>query len=383
MDITVILLFAVGCALLIGGAEVLVRHASALAVTMGIPPLIIGLTIVSYGTSAPELAVSVQSSYGGQGELAIGNLIGSNISNILLILGASAVVTPLVVSKQIIRLEVPLMIGVSIATLIMGWNHTIDRVEAGILFAGAVAYTGFIIYQSLRDDSVAQAALEELPDDLSTDESVKRSPVPKLAVQILWIVLSFGLLILGSRALVHSASAIARTFGFSELIIGLTVVAIGTSLPELATSVMASLKGEKDIAIGNVVGSNIFNLLFVMGTCGLVSPEPLPVAAPALRFDLPVMVAVAIACLPIFFTGSVVARWEGLLFLGYYISYISYLVFNATQHNSIEVFSTLVIVLVSLLTLVALMGWIMQMIRTVKVMKRRQRRKAEFQDSDS
>lgn len=381
MDIAVILIFVVGCALLIGGAEVLVRHASALAMTVGIPPLIIGLTIVAYGTSAPELAVSVQSSYSGQGELAVGNLIGSNIANILLILGASAVVTPLVVSKQIIRLEVPLMIGISIATFFMGWNHAIDRLEAGILFAGAVGYTGFIIFQSLQDETATQAVLDELPDDLPA--AGERSLIPPIAVRLLWIVFSFGLLILGSRALVYSASAIARAFGLSELIIGLTVVAIGTSLPELATSVMASLKGERDIAIGNVIGSNIFNLLFVMGVSGLVSPQPLPVASPALRFDLPVMVAVAIACLPIFFTGSRVDRWEGLLFLGYYIAYTSYLVFNATQHDSIEVFSSLVLVLVSLLTLVALMGWIMQMIRTFKVMRRRQRRKANVQDSDS
>ena len=380
MDSTVILLFIVGCALLIAGAEMLVNHASFLALAFGISPLVIGLTIVAYGTSAPELVVSVQSSYSGQGDLAVGNLVGSNIANVLLILGVSSVVTPLVVSRKIIRLEVPLLIGISIVTMAMAWNGSIGRLEGSILFLGALLYTGFIIYQSRREES-EDARIAALDLDAPPAIALERPRTGQIAIRLGWIVVSFAMLVLGSRALVYSASTIARSLGFSELIIGLTIVAVGTSLPELATSVMASIKGEKDIAIGNVIGSNIFNILFVMGVCSMIAPEGLPIALPALRFDIPVMVAVAIACLPIFFTGGIVDRWEGLLFLGYYLAYTSYLVFNATQHDSIELFSTLVLALVALLTLVALMDWIMRMLRASKLAQRRQRRK-ELDDLD-
>lgn len=380
MDSTVILLFIVGCALLIAGAEMLVNHASFLALAFGISPLVIGLTIVAYGTSAPELVVSVQSSYSGQGDLAVGNLVGSNIANVLLILGVSSVVTPLVVSRKIIRLEVPLLIGISIATMAMAWNGSIGRLEGSILFLGALLYTGFIIYQSRREES-EDARIAALDLDAPPAIALERPRTGQIVIRLVWIIVSFAMLVVGSRSLVYSASAIARSLGFSELIIGLTIVAVGTSLPELATSVMASIKGEKDIAIGNVIGSNIFNILFVMGVCSMVAPEGLPIALPALRFDIPVMVAVAIACLPIFFTGGIVDRWEGLLFLGYYLAYTSYLVFNATQHDSIELFSTLVLALVALLTLVALMDWIMRMLRASKLAQRRQRRK-ELDDLD-
>lgn len=381
MNITILLLFVLGCALLVVGAEILVRYSSLLALRAGIPPLIIGLTIVAYGTSAPELAVSVQSSLNGQADVAVGNVIGSNIANVLLILGASAVITPLVVSKQIIRLEVPLMIGISFLTLFMGWNGSIDRVEGLILFTGAVLYTSFIAYQSMREERPTTAADMDLPVDPLEADSSQPKVVQGILIPLLWIAASLVLLVLGSRSLVYSASSLARAFGISELIIGLTVVAVGTSLPELATSVMASLKGEKDIAIGNVIGSNIFNLLVVLGLSGVFAPQGgILVSLPALRFDIPVMIAVAIACLPIFFTGSMVARWEGLLFLGYYLAYTSYLVFNATQHDNIDVFSTVVLVLVSLLTLVAMMGWIMHILRMVKVTQRRRRRMAEKSD---
>ncbi|MGB3517158.1 MAG: calcium/sodium antiporter [Elainellaceae cyanobacterium] len=380
MDSTVILLFIVGCALLIAGAEMLVNHASFLALAFGISPLVIGLTIVAYGTSAPELVVSVQSSYSGQGDLAVGNLVGSNIANVLLILGVSSVVTPLVVSRKIIRLEVPLLIGISIATMAMAWNGSIGRLEGSILFLGALLYTGFIIYQSRREES-EDARIAALDLDVPPAIALERPRTGQIVIRLVWIVVSFAMLVVGSRSLVYSASTIARSLGFSELIIGLTIVAVGTSLPELATSVMASIKGEKDIAIGNVIGSNIFNILFVMGVCSMIAPEGLPIALPALRFDIPVMVAVAIACLPIFFTGGIVDRWEGLLFLGYYLAYTSYLVFNATQHDSIELFSTLVLALVALLTLVALMDWIMRMLRASKLAQRRQRRK-ELDDLD-
>lgn len=380
MDSTVILLFIVGCALLIVGAEMLVNHASFLALAFGISPLVIGLTIVAYGTSAPELVVSVQSSYEGLGDLAVGNLVGSNIANVLLILGVSSVVTPLVVSRKIIRLEVPLLIGISITTMAMAWNGSIGRLEGAILFLGALLYTGFIIYQSRREDA-EDARIAALDLDAPQAIASERPRGSQIAIRLVWIVVSFAMLVAGSRSLVYSASSIARSLGFSELIIGLTIVAVGTSLPELATSVMASIKGEKDIAIGNVIGSNIFNILFVMGVCSMIAPEGLPIALPALRFDIPVMVAVAIACLPIFFTGGIVDRWEGLLFLGYYLAYTSYLVFNATQHDSIELFSTLVLALVALLTLVALMDWIMRMLRASKLAQRRQRRK-ELDDLD-
>jgi len=313
-----------GLILLVAGAEVLVRGAAKLAAQFGIPPLIVGLTVVAFGTSAPETAVSVQAALDGSGDLAIGNVVGSNIGNVLFILGLTALIAPLVVSRQLIRLDVPIMIGASLLTLALTWDGSLSRLDGAILFAGIVAYTAFLIISSRREKARAD-------DEFDKEYGQHEAPKPNAwLINTVLVLVGLGLLVGGAQLLVEGAVGLARALGLSELVIGLTVVAIGTSLPELATSVLAAIRGERDIAVGNIVGSNIFNLLCVLGLASLVSPEAIVVSANALAFDIPVMIGVAIACLPIFFTGYSIARWEGLLFMAYYVAYTTYLVLSTS-----------------------------------------------------
>ena len=313
-----------GLVLLVAGAEVLVRGAAKLAAQFGIPPLVIGLTVVAFGTSAPETAVSVQSAFNGSGDLAIGNVIGSNIANVLLILGVTALIAPLIVSRQLIRLDVPIMIGASLVVYALAWDGQLSRLDGALLFAGVITYTVFLIYSSRKDKGGED---DEFAKEFGLDEPAKPYA---WAVNLALLLAGLALLVGGSNLLVDGAVQLARALGLSELVIGLTVIAIGTSLPELATSIIAAFKGERDIAVGNIVGSNIFNLLCVLGLASLVSPNAIPVAANALAFDFPVMIAVAFACLPIFFSGYRINRWEGLLFVAYYVAYTLYVVLFAT-----------------------------------------------------
>jgi len=338
-----------GLAVLTVGAEVLVRGAARLAVAVGISPLVIGLTVVAFGTSSPELAVSVQSALAGRAgaDIAIGNVIGSNIFNVLLILGLSAVVAPLIVSQQLVRVDVPLMIGVSVVFLLMALDGRIGRVDGAMLFAGLIAYTVFAIYQGRKESR----AVEE---EYAREFGQKPRGVGQIVLNSVFVVVGLALLVLGSNWFVEGSIALARAFGVSELVIGLTIVAAGTSMPEVATSVMASFKGERDIAVGNVVGSNIFNILSVLGLASLVAPAGLTVAPAAFDFDIPVMIAVAIACLPIFFTGYTIARWEGFVFLGYYVAYASYLLLAANQHDALPLFSNVMLYFVIPLTALTL-----------------------------
>ncbi|WP_374415786.1 calcium/sodium antiporter [Ectopseudomonas oleovorans] len=313
-----------GLVLLVAGAEVLVRGAAKLAAQFGIPPLVIGLTVVAFGTSAPETAVSVQSAFNGSGDLAIGNVIGSNIANVLLILGLTALIAPLIVSRQLIRLDVPIMIGASLLTFGLAWDGSLSRLDGALLFAGVLAYTGFLIYSARKDKGGDD-------DEFAKEFGLDEAPKPYAwAINLGLIIAGLVLLVTGSNFLVEGAVTLARALGISELVIGLTVVAIGTSLPELATSILAAIKGERDIAVGNIVGSNIFNLLCVLGLASLVSPAAISVSPNALAFDFPVMIAVAVACLPIFFAGYRINRWEGLLFLAYYVAYTLYLILSST-----------------------------------------------------
>jgi cation:H+ antiporter len=320
-----------GLVLLVAGAEVLVRGAAKLAAQFGIPPLIIGLTVVAFGTSAPETAVSVQAALDGSGDLAIGNVVGSNIFNVLFILGVTALIAPMIVSRQLIRLDVPIMIGASLLTFGLAWDGTLSKLDGAILFSGIIAYTAFLIISSRKDKGSAD---DEFANEFGLNEPVKPHA---WIINSALIVAGLVLLVTGSNLLVESAVTMARALGISELVIGLTVVAAGTSLPELATSVLAAIKGERDIAVGNIVGSNIFNLLCVLGLASLVSPQAITVAANALAFDFPVMIAVAVACLPIFFAGYRINRWEGLLFIAYYVAYTVYLVLSSTGRPFAEV----------------------------------------------
>lgn len=347
MEASVIAFFVGGLLLLVGGAELLVRGASRLAAAMGVSPLIIGLTVVAFGTSAPEMAVSVRSAFGGQAgaDIAIGNVVGSNIFNVLFILGLSAAITPLVVAQRLVRLDVPLMIAASVLMLLLALDGKVSRLDGAILFAGILLYTLFALRQGKRESqAVADEYAEAFPEVAgSTARSLGNA---------LFIATGLAMLVLGANWLVDASVRLARTFGVNELVIGLTIVAAGTSLPEVATSVVAGLRGERDIAVGNVVGSNLFNILAVLGLAALAAPEGVNVSPAALRFDLPVMIAVAVACLPIFFTGYTIARWEGLLFLGYYVLYTLFLVGASAGYPVLEDISRNTLLLVVPLTLV-------------------------------
>ncbi len=329
--------FVVGLIALVTGAELLVRGASKLALSFGISPLVVGLTVVAIGTSAPEMAVSVQSSWSGRVDIALGNVVGSNIFNVLVILGLSALITPLVVHQQVIRQEVPIMIGVSMLLWTLALDGGISRWE-GMLLAGlVVGYTVLVIRQSRRETASVQAEVEA-EYDLAFDGTSKDWD-SHWGIQVLLILAGLALLVTGAQWLVEAAVGFARQLGVSELIIGLTIVAAGTSLPEVATSVMAAIRGERDIAVGNVVGSNIFNILAVLGFSASVAPSDLGVAPAMLAFDIPVMAAVAVACLPVFFNGSCITRWEGAQLLLLYVAYTVYLILHATGHDSLQGYS--------------------------------------------
>ncbi len=342
-----LIFLAAGLVLLVVGAELLVKGASKLAAAAGISPLVIGLTIVAFGTSAPEMAVSVGAAWSGQADLALGNVVGSNIFNVLFILGLSALVAPLVVAQQLVRLDVPLMIVASVVVLLMGLDGRIDRLDGAILFAGILGYTAFLVVQSRKETSAA------VKEEYAQEYGQKGGALHHLQ-NVLFILGGLVLLVLGSRWLVDAAVEIAHYFGVSELVIGLTIVAAGTSLPELATSVIASVRGERDIAVGNVVGSNIFNLLSVLGLSSVVSPAGIAVPDAAVVFDIPVMIGVALACLPIFFTGYIITRWNGALFLFYYLAYTAYLILTAMQHDALHTFSAAMLYFVIPLTAITL-----------------------------
>jgi cation:H+ antiporter len=333
-----------GLALLLAGAELLVRGASRLALSLGISPLVIGLTVVAYGTSAPELAISIGATLDGQPDIALGNVIGSNIANVLLILGLSALITPLVVARQLVWLDVPIMVGVSLLVLVLALDGQLDRWVGAALLLGGVAYTVLQVYMGRREGASETTGVP--------GADAAPSPLWRNAVLV---VVGLVLLVLGARWLVASAVTVAEAFGISQLVIGLTVVAIGTSLPEFATSLMAALRGEREMAVGNIIGSNIFNLLLVLGAAVAMSPGGIAVSAAAVNFDLPVMTAVAVACLPIFFTGHCIARWEGALFLGYYVAYTAYLLLNASGHDALPAFSRVMVLFVVPLTVVTLL----------------------------
>ena len=345
--LTQALLFVLGLAALIAGAEILVRGASRLAVSWGVSPLVVGLTVVAFGTSAPEMAVSVGAALSGSADLAIGNVVGSNIANVLLILGLSALVAPLLVHEQIIRQEIPIMIGASLVVVAMALDGRIGRIEAALLFVLVIAYTVFLVVQSRR---ASQAAEDEFAAEIPTSRWDRH-----WAVQVALVIGGLALLVLGADWLVGAAVAFAKVMGVSDLVIGLTVVAVGTSMPEIATSLIAAVRGQRDIAVGNVVGSNIFNLLAVLGAAGLVSTGGLDVPNAARNFDLWVMLAVAFACLPILLTGREIARWEGAVFLGYYAAYVLYLVLAAQRHASLQAFSSVMLSYVIPLTAVTLL----------------------------
>lgn len=338
-----IVLFVAGLLFLIAGAEALVRGASRLAAAFGLSPLVIGLTVVAFGTSSPELAVSIKAVLAGQAGIAVGNVIGSNVFNVLFILGISALIVPLVVSQQLVRLDVPLMIGLSVLVLLLALDGRFGRIDGLLLFGGLLVYVGFLIRKG-RKESV------EASGGAGHGEGERTGWVWNAGL----VVGGLLLLVLGSRWLVEGAVTFAVYLGVSELIIGLTIVAAGTSLPEVVTSIVAALRGERDIAVGNVVGSNLFNIMGVLGLAGIIAPAGIGVSPAVIGFDIPVMIAVALACLPIFFTGGVISRTEGALLVGYYVAYTTYLVLAASHHDALTGFTAVMLYFVIPLTVASL-----------------------------
>jgi cation:H+ antiporter len=350
-------LIVAGLALLVGGAQGLVRGASKLALALGISPLVVGLTIVAFGTSAPELAVSIQSSLSGKSSIVLGNVLGSNIYNVLFILGACATITPLAVAPQLIRLDVPIMIACAAAVPLLSLDGALGRVDGMIFIAAIVGYGIFTVLQSRKERAaVAQDYAGALKEAVKPDR--------RFWLHGLFIAGGLALLGVGSDLLVKGAVAIAQAMKISEAIIGMTVVTIGTTAPELSACLVAALRGERDIAVGNIVGSNIFNVLAVLGVGAVVSPEGIIVDDRMLHFAMPVMGAACFSCLPVFFAGRAIRRWEGLLFLFYFAVYLTYLVLEELKDSHLMTLQNAVLWFVAPLTVVTLAVSVIHEVRT-------------------
>lgn len=295
-----------GLALLVAGAELLVRCAVRMAANLKVRPLLIGLTLVAVGSSAPQLTVSLQAALNDTADIAVGSVIGSNIFNILVTLGLSALIIPLRVSRQLVRLDIPLMILASGLVFALALNKQLDRLDGVVLLGGLLVYLALLLRQSRH-----------------SGHHHPRHDLPRTSWLHNLVLMLAALLLLGlaGHLLLGAAVTLATELGLSERIIGLTIIAVSTSLPQLATSLIAAFRGQREIAVGNVIGSNVFNLQGVLGLTALVAPAPLSVSPNALAFDLPVMLGVAALCLPVFYTGYRVTRGEGLLFLGLYLAY--------------------------------------------------------------
>ncbi|MBA4156664.1 MAG: calcium/sodium antiporter [Gemmatimonadetes bacterium] len=315
-----LVLFAAGLAALYFGAEWLVGGASRLASSYGISPVVVGLTIVAFGTSAPELVVSGLASLRGSGDLAVGNVVGSNIANIALILGASALIRPIAVNRGLLVRDVPIMIGFAVLFLLMAWNLGISRLEGGALLALFAAYMFHVGRAARRESAEASAMVAKEKEIMEGMPGGKPKPRRDLLLTVAGTVT----LVVGAQLLVGAATSIARAFGVSEIIIGMTLVAFGTSVPELAASVVASIRGEAEIVIGNIVGSNIFNVTLVLGTAALIRPLPIDASIP--RLEGPLMLALSVILLPFTFTKLCLNRWEGGVLLAGYGIFIGWIV---------------------------------------------------------
>jgi cation:H+ antiporter len=322
--------------------------------------LVVGLTVVAFATSAPELAVTLGAVMGGEPGLAVGNVVGSNIANVLMILGISAIILPLLVKVQLVRVDIPFMAAFSILFLLLAIDGGFSRVDGLILLVLLVLYIAVAIILSRRDGhvddlrgpgaSIATASAGRVGHTAKKSADTMTEAVEDVEARggsigrdLVLVLIGIALLVVGANILVRGATGIATAFGVSDLIVGLTVVAIGTSLPELATSIVAVRRGQRDLAVGNVVGSNIFNIGAVAGLAAMISPTGLPVPESALALDIPLMIAASAVLLPLAFTGSVIARWEGGLLVTLYVSYLLYTVLAAAERPILQGFTTVML----------------------------------------
>lgn len=357
MDFLTFVWLVVGLVCLVFGAEWLVRGASTVATKLGVAPIVVGLTVVAFGTSAPEMAVSISGALSGSADVAIGNVVGSNTFNILAILGLSAAISGLSIEQRLLKFDIPVLILITVVVYGLILNNVVGRVEGAVLFLGVIAYTGWLLRGARKGESPAVEA-----EYKEAVESVEGSTFSQsLAFQIGLVLVGLALLVLGSQLLVNSATEIASALGVSDLVIGLTVVAAGTSLPELATSVLAAIRGQRDIAVGNVVGSNIFNLLSVLGASAAVSSNGVAVNSEVIRLDFPVMLAATIVLLPICWNGFMIKKWEGSFLVMFYIAYVAYLIMEAGDSTAPELYRTAMLIIVPLVMVVygaaGFQGW--------------------------
>ena len=319
-----LVLFVVGFLMLYYSAGWLVKGSSSLARNLGLTPLVIGLTVVAFGTSAPELVVSLVSSFKGKSMIAVGNVVGSNICNIALVLGLSAVVHPIKGSRSVIQRDIPIMLGVSLYLLVISLNSNIGRFEGVSLFSGIILYTCFNYYKAVKESRIKRhdesIAFAHAVEDIEYITSKSR--------QIVWIAAGIIGVVVGAEILIDAAVAIMKVFGVNEKFIGLTIVALGTSLPELATSVVAALRKEMDISIGNLVGSNVFNILSVLGAAAMVKPIPIPggFVQSGLLIDYLFMIFVSLLPWLMMRKTQTVRRRDGILLLSCYVGYVLYLI---------------------------------------------------------
>lgn len=357
MSATSIVVLIVGAVSLILGANCLVSGASSIATRFGLAPVVIGLTVVAFGTSAPELAVSVSGALSGNADVALGNVVGSNTFNILLILGLSAAVSGLSITQRLLKFDIPLLIVVSVLVYLLALNNLIGRLEGLLLLAGIFAYVAWLVRGATKDRNRTV--------DAEHDEAVgaieQRVAARPLAFQVGLVIVGLVILVIGSQMMVGAATDIASALGVSDLVIGLTVVAGGTSLPELATSVTAAIKGQRDIAVGNVVGSNIFNLLAVLGASAVVSTNGIAVKDEVIRLDFPVTLAAAVVLLPICWNGFMIKRWEGAILVVSYVAYLTYLVLEAGDQGAPDFYRAVLLICVPLVLLIyvaaGIWGW--------------------------
>ena len=334
MDLLAWVVFLAGLVIIVLGAELLLKGASRIALLLGIPPILVGLTIVSVGTSTPELAVGITAVAEGKGSLAVGNIAGTNILNILFILGLSALIRPLPLRLLSTRLDVPVMIASAVALVAMSADRVITRFEGLVLLAAAVPYTVALVYLSRRE---SPAARREFTEEYGHEQAVPppgSAVPPRRAAVGAWstVLLAAGmaLTVLGAELLVSGAVDIAAAMGVSDAVIGLTIVAVGTSAPELATTLVATIKDDRDVAVGNLIGSSIYNILVILGITCAVAPAGVQLSAGILLVDLPLAALVAVACLPVFRSDRRVSRREGGTFVAAYLLYLGSLLLLRT-----------------------------------------------------
>ncbi|MFY0685151.1 MAG: calcium/sodium antiporter [Balneola sp.] len=355
------IIFIAGLAALIGGAELFLKGVDHFGIKWKVSPLIMGLTVVAFATGAPELAISLQAAASGSADLVLGNIIGSNIANILLILGISALIKPLAVKLRVVQIDVPIVIAASTLLFVIAMDGELTKLDGVWLLLGLVAYSIFTFFQIKKErrENVHEVDLDEEAQKLLTGWKF-------YVKNIGFLIIGMGLIIQGSSWMVDSAVKIATILGLSELVIGLTIVSIGTSLPEVATSIATIRKGNTDMAVANVLGSNLYNILLTLGLTVVIAPNVLDVSAAAIALDIPFMVAVSIACIPIFIAGFDITKSDGSIFLFYYGSYLTYLVLEAMDSSFLPTMQVGMLYVVIPLTLIYMVWRVIQHKKSVK-----------------